>query len=92
MTTKKRSKSWIQIERFQDPEQFKKKTYRWFVYSLKWVVLGEIKWFGRFRQYAFFPANDTVFNPACLRDIAYFCDLQTKGHREGRVVKLTEWV
>lgn len=28
--------------------------------------LGIIKWFGRWRQYAFFPENGTVFNVECL--------------------------
>ncbi|MFL5954829.1 MAG: hypothetical protein ACJ76I_12055 [Gaiellaceae bacterium] len=28
--------------------------------------LGVIKWFGRWRQYAFFPEPGTVFNPECL--------------------------
>ena len=31
--------------------------------------LGIIKWFGRWRQYAFFPGNGTVFNVECLNDI-----------------------
>lgn len=30
------------------------------------VVLGEIKWFGRWRQYAFFPSEETIWNPECL--------------------------
>jgi len=31
--------------------------------------LGIIKWFGKWRQYAFFPENETVFNTECLNDI-----------------------
>lgn len=31
--------------------------------------LGEIKWFGRWRQYAFFPADGTVWNPQCMVEI-----------------------
>ena len=31
--------------------------------------LGLIKWFGRWRQYAFFPKYETVFNVECLNDI-----------------------
>jgi len=31
--------------------------------------LGVIMWFGRWRQYAFFPDNETVFNVECLSDI-----------------------
>jgi hypothetical protein len=32
-------------------------------------MLGIIKWFGRWRQYAFFPDNGTVYNVECLNDI-----------------------
>ena len=35
-------------------------------------VLGVIKWFGRWRQYCFFPAIRTVFNPGCMQDICEF--------------------
>jgi hypothetical protein len=31
--------------------------------------LGIIKWFSRWRQYAFFPENGVVFNVECLEDI-----------------------
>ncbi len=31
--------------------------------------LGEIRWFGRWRQYAFYPAPDTIWNPACLAEV-----------------------
>jgi len=33
------------------------------------ATLGWIKWFGRWRQYAFFPEPGTVFNPECMDDI-----------------------
>ena len=33
------------------------------------TLLGQIKWFGRWRQYAFFPCRDTCFNQECLADI-----------------------
>ena len=32
-------------------------------------TLGVIKWFGRWRQYGFFPESETVFNMECLNDI-----------------------
>ena len=34
--------------------------------------LGLIQWFGRWRQYVFVPAPETVFNKDCLRDIAQY--------------------
>lgn len=37
-------------------------------------VIGVIKWFGRWRQYVFFPGLDTVYSRGCLRDIADFLE------------------
>lgn len=52
------------------------------------VTLGRIRWFGRWRQYAFFPDLDLVFEKMCLRTIADFCERNTRGHyaakRKGR--------
>lgn len=39
--------------------------------------LGEIKWHGAWRRYAFFPSPDTLFEPTCLRDLADKCDEET---------------
>ncbi len=32
-------------------------------------TLGNIKWYGAWRQYAFFPGSDTLYNVECLNDI-----------------------
>lgn len=34
--------------------------------------LGRVKWFGRWRQYAFFPNTETAWNPECLDSISGF--------------------
>lgn len=34
--------------------------------------LGEIKWYGAWFTYAFFPEPDTLFNDECLSDIIAF--------------------
>lgn len=44
------------------------------------VQLGEIRWFGRWRQYCFFPTSETVFSKGCLGDIRDFI----KGRMEYR--------
>lgn len=33
------------------------------------VVLGEIKWYGPWRQYCFFPSRETIFNKGCMETI-----------------------
>lgn len=59
------------------------KTNEWLVCSKydQTDVIGQVKWFGRWRCYGFFPFKDTVFEKQCLRDIADFCEEQTKHHR-----------
>lgn len=43
-------------------------------------TLGRIRWFGRWRKYAFEPAPNTIFEQDCLRDIAAFCEDLTAAH------------
>jgi hypothetical protein len=48
-------------------------------------MLGEVRWFGRWRCYAFYPEPDTLYERQCLRDIADFCEARTREHRESKV-------
>jgi hypothetical protein len=47
--------------------------------------LGWIKWDGAWRCYSFYPTSNVdgglVFEKQCLRDIADFCEKQTKLHK-----------
>jgi len=43
-------------------------------------LLGEVRWFGRWRGYAFFPSSNTVYEHKCLREIADFIQGQTREH------------
>lgn len=58
------------------------KTQTWVVAAKAGGDLGEIRWFGRWRRYAFYPLPQTVFEQNCLRDIANFCETETQRHRE----------
>jgi hypothetical protein len=44
--------------------------------------LGLVKWYGPWRTYAFFPTPNTYFEKTCLREIALFCELLTKKHKQ----------
>ncbi len=46
------------------------------------IMLGEIKWFGRWRRYAFFPLSLTVFEWECMQTISNVCERLTKDHNE----------
>ena len=37
-------------------------------------ILGQIKWYGPWRQYSFSPSPHSVFNNACMSDIQEFID------------------
>ena len=62
----------------------KRKTDKWRVTSVRGDLLGEVHWFGRWRQYGFSPEISTTFNRGCLIDMAAFLDRVTKQWREGR--------
>ena len=60
---------WIYFEEYQKGE----KTSKWFVVARRDdATLGEVKWYGRWRQYCFFPVIGTVFNPGCMDHISEF--------------------
>lgn len=55
------------------------KTDRWLVYNKDAEIqIGEIKWYGPFRAYSFFPKNDCVFESTCLQDITNFIQHQMR--------------
>lgn len=57
------------------------KTRIWRVRNMQSRIdLGRIRWFGRWRQYSFFPDDELVFEKTCLRTIADFCERATKRH------------
>lgn len=58
------------------------KTQQWYVTpSDNTETIGEVKWYGPWRAYAFFPWPDCVFEQKCLREIAEFIEHQTSEHR-----------
>lgn len=59
-----------------------KKTHVWDILARRdGFLLGQVRWFGRWRQYTFYPSNATIFNPDCLMEIADFCARNTRTHR-----------
>ena len=58
--------------RFELSEELPK-TKVWCIFSkTSNGYLGNIKWFSRWRQYCFYPNNETIFNSECLDDIKNF--------------------
>jgi len=45
--------------------------------------IGAVGWYGPWRKYCFFAAPNTVWEEDCLREIAAFCENQTKRHKTG---------
>ena len=60
-----------------------RKTCIWNVLTNDGFVLGQVKWFGRWRRYSFFPTSETVYEQTCLREIAQFIEDRTYEHRHG---------
>lgn len=57
---------------------------------IRGVRLGEIYWFGRWRQYAFFPSPDTVWSRDCLLHVAAEVEKLNTEWRELRVAQTAE--
>ena len=59
------------------------KTEQWIVAAKDGgAELGEVRWFGRWRKYAFYPSANCVFEQDCLRAIAEFCERQSRQLRQ----------
>lgn len=61
----------------------KPRTLVWNVCSVTTSAkLGYVAWFGRWRNYAFFPDESLVFDKNCLREIADFIERKNQEHRQ----------
>lgn len=47
-------------------------TTRWDCWSHRDGDLGQVHWYGAWRQYCYFPSENTVFSAGCLKDITDF--------------------
>ena len=47
------------------------------------ILLGLIRFYPRWRKYAFYPLENTLYEEDCLRDIAQFCEESTALWRIG---------
>lgn len=74
---KKLNESYIVFIPVEAP--YEKKTRIWHVRPVgdAMISLGFIKWFGRWRCYAFYPQPGSVFENHCLMDLAEFCKEKT---------------
>ena len=62
---------WIEFYLYEDTGKTKKYNIVTKDYPM---ILGEVKWFSRWRKYSFFPAPNTVFEKDCMMDIVDFID------------------
>lgn len=68
---------------FKEHPQPKRKTMVWVVVNrYEGSAIGYIGWFPKFRKFSFYPNAGTVYEEKCLRDIAEFCETETKKHTE----------
>jgi len=49
-------------------------------------LIGIIKWYPRWRKYAFFPVCQTVFERDCLIDIYSYLDELMARHKHGKLI------
>ena len=69
----KEEKKWVKFIEVSDSG----KTKVWELYNTENEhFLGVVKWYGGFRKYVFCPANDSMYAPSCLREVARFIDTE----------------
>ena len=58
------------------------KTSTWEVIAVRnGALLGVVRWFGRWRQYAFFPEPGTIYSAGCMADVEAFISEQMADRR-----------
>ena len=62
---------WITFVQRRMPENRKTKVFD-IIAKDDGFILGQISWWSRWRQYAFFPNENTVYEKTCLDDIRVF--------------------
>jgi hypothetical protein len=78
MAAKKTKGPWLKFVELAIPERIK--TTVWVVESRSRASLGEVKWFAPWRRYCFYPLS-CILDASCLREIANFCESETKKHK-----------
>jgi hypothetical protein len=73
------------VFRMSEWQPSSEKTCVWDVRSKHGDHLGEVKWFGRWRKYTFFPAPGW-FEEVCLREIAQFIVDRTAEHKGRKAI------
>lgn len=69
---------WIKAIESQSEEALKRKTKTWRILTLDDVSLGLVLFFPKWRKFVYQPHGSTLYEETCLRDIASFCEEQTK--------------
>ena len=77
---------------FSKAEKQNPSTWTYTVQSNDGYPLGTIKWFASWRQYAFYPEQETVFEKTCLAEITEFCMILNTRQKAGIKPKLTNEV
>ena len=49
--------------------------------------LGQVRFYPRWRKFAFFPFENTLYEADCLRDIAEFCQKETRTWYDARKLR-----
>lgn len=71
----------LQFTEIVDANQ-EKKTKTWAIQNYARVFLGHVKWHSPWRKYVWYPAEDTIFDPECLEDIAERLRSETDKQKE----------
>ena len=75
---------YIRFSYINNEDDPNRKTDIWEVVAKKdGALLGEVKWFGRWRKYSFFAAPECIFEEVCLGDIADFLRWATDAEKHG---------
>lgn len=53
----------------------------WGIHARNGAVIGRVEWYGEWSQYVLSARADAVWSASCMRDVARFADMMTRGAR-----------
>ena len=62
----------------QEPKKTNRSTHQHSIVNYLDGEIGRIKWYGAWRQYCFFPNEDTVWSRGCIREVHIFINNLTE--------------
>lgn len=72
---------WINFQEF--PPSSGRKLSIFSILTKQGISIGEVKWYGNWRQYCFFPDEDSIYDRKCMMEVINFINKLMEDRKNG---------